>query len=83
MKAVETPIGFIPAKEDLPLEGLSVPEWQMEQLLAYDPGYWVQEAKRRTEWLSSLKEAAHSRIGEIHQRFNQAVLCPDSSSSAR
>jgi len=72
-KGVETPIGFIPPKEELPLEGLDIPRLQLDKALAYDAEHWSQEAQRRTEWLASLKPQVPPRILRFHERFVRAV----------
>ena len=42
-KAVETPIGYVPAKESLNLEGLDIPDADVEKLLEVDHDTWVEE----------------------------------------
>ena len=71
--AVETPIGLIPAQGGLFLEGLSIPQPDLDRLLAYDAEYWIQEARRRTEWLSSLKPQVSPRILKLHDWFVREV----------
>lgn len=43
--AVETPLGWQPAPEDLCLEGLSISKEQMEELLSVDKNLWKTEAE--------------------------------------
>jgi phosphoenolpyruvate carboxykinase (GTP) len=42
-KAVKTPIGFVPAKDGLDLEGLKLPDGAMEKLLEVKPEDWTAE----------------------------------------
>lgn len=72
-KGARTPIGFIPAKEDLFLEGSNIPETHLDRLLTYEPDYWSKEIERRTEWLSSMDSRLPSGLLKAHQQVVQAV----------
>lgn len=43
-EAVETPIGLVPAKGSLDVEGLGLTDEQLELLLSVDPAVWTEEA---------------------------------------
>lgn len=42
--AVETPIGLVPARESLDVEGLGLTDDQLDLLLSVDPDVWAEEA---------------------------------------
>ena len=44
-QAEETPIGFVPARRALTLDGLDIPPENMEELLRVDAGDWQKEAE--------------------------------------
>ncbi len=48
--AVETPIGLVPTRESLDLEGLDIPESQVEELLAVRAEDWLPEAPQIREF---------------------------------
>lgn len=66
----QTPVGILPAKEELNLEGLDVPVEDLERLLAVDTARWRQEMEDRAQHLAQfdgLPEAvwsAHRRVAE-------------------
>ncbi|MBC7597014.1 MAG: phosphoenolpyruvate carboxykinase (GTP), partial [Kineosporiaceae bacterium] len=49
-KAVETPIGYVPAPGALDVDGLDVTEAQLAKALAVDPEEWKAEIPQITEW---------------------------------
>ncbi len=42
--AVESPVGRLPRIEDLDVDGIDVPQSDLEELFAIDPGSWLREA---------------------------------------
>jgi phosphoenolpyruvate carboxykinase (GTP) len=42
--AIETPIGLLPTRESLDVEGLGLTEAQLDLLLSVDPAVWLEEA---------------------------------------
>lgn len=48
--AVESPIGRLPRAEDLDLEGIDVPQADLDELFAVDPQLWLQEADLTEEF---------------------------------
>ena len=44
-KAVETPIGYLPAEDGIDLTGLSLPSSNMKELLTVDPKEWLHEVE--------------------------------------
>jgi phosphoenolpyruvate carboxykinase (GTP) len=53
VEAVETPIGLLPRKEDINIEGLDLTDAEMDELLAVDPAGWKAE-------LAAIKETYES-----------------------
>ena len=50
--AVETPLGYVPAKEDLDLTGLDITDEQISEILTVDKETWNNELKGIKEWYS-------------------------------
>ena len=50
--AKETPLGFIPRKEDLDLTDLDITDEALEEILTVDPEIWKEEVKGMYEWYS-------------------------------
>ncbi|MBW9121520.1 phosphoenolpyruvate carboxykinase (GTP) [Microbacterium trichothecenolyticum] len=48
--AVESPIGRLPRAEDLDLEGIDVPQADLDELFAVDPQLWLREAELTEEF---------------------------------
>jgi phosphoenolpyruvate carboxykinase (GTP) len=51
-EAVETPIGRVPAPGSLNLDGIDVPQQDLDELFAIDPEAWLQEADLTEEFYS-------------------------------
>ena len=49
-EAVETPIGLVPAPGSLNLDGIDVPEQDLEELFAIDADAWLEEAELTEEF---------------------------------
>ena len=48
--AVDSPVGRLPHPEDLDLEGIDVPQADLDELFAVDPQLWLQEADLTEEF---------------------------------
>ena len=48
--AVETPLGFVPAKESLDLEGLDLTDEQLDELITVDHDTWKKELEGIKGW---------------------------------
>ena len=68
-KAVETPIGYIPTKDGLMLEGVNVSDGALEQLLAIDPADWKQELAEHKEFLAKFGEDLPKGIMEQYEKL--------------
>lgn len=50
--AVETPLGYVPAKEDLDLTGIDMTDQQLTEILTVDKDDWSKELVNIKEWYS-------------------------------
>jgi phosphoenolpyruvate carboxykinase (GTP) len=55
-EAIETPIGYVPTRESLDTEGLSMSAEALEAALAVDPEEWKAELPQITEWFEKFGE---------------------------
>jgi phosphoenolpyruvate carboxykinase (GTP) len=61
-----TPIGILPTKDSLDLEGLDLPEQDLELLLSVDKQVWRQEADLMPEYFSQFGERLPQAITDEH-----------------
>ncbi len=66
--AVKTPIGYVPAPEDIDTEGLDLSDSQLEKLLAVDKDDWLEEASSIRGYYQSLGDQLPR---ELQQQLNQ------------
>ena len=52
--AVETPLGYVPTKDSLDLEGLDLTDQQLDELLTVDRETWKKELEGIKEWYAKL-----------------------------
>ena len=52
--AVETPLGYVPTKDSLDLEGLDLTDQQLDELLTADRETWKKELEGIKEWYAKL-----------------------------
>jgi phosphoenolpyruvate carboxykinase (GTP) len=74
---VRTPVGIIPAREELDLTGLDLPSADLERLLTIDTVRWQQEMVHREEHLAQF-EGLPEEIWEAHRRVAAALDAEDS-----
>ncbi|HVV22724.1 MAG TPA: phosphoenolpyruvate carboxykinase (GTP) [Pseudonocardiaceae bacterium] len=67
-----TPVGIVPTAEELELDGLELPEGDLERLLAIDVDRWRTEMKRREEHLAQFS-GLPEEIWEAHRRVAAAL----------
>ncbi len=60
--AVETPIGFVPNKEDLDLEGLDIDDAALTELLSIDKDVWKEEVKQQREFFAQFGDRLPKEI---------------------
>jgi phosphoenolpyruvate carboxykinase (GTP) len=70
--AVETPVGVLPARESLRLDGLDLPSTVLEQLLGIDPQAWQQELVDVGAFLDELGERVPAALrAELAARLDR------------
>jgi len=72
-KALETPIGFLPHKEDLDLKGLDLPEGALHQLLDLDRDAWHREIDDIGSYLEEFGDRLPAALRAEYQRVKVAL----------
>ena len=72
VKGVDTPVGVLPAAEELNLDGLSLAPSDLERLLSCDPALWREEAARRERHLAQF-EKLPEEIWQAHRDLVAAL----------
>ena len=67
VKGVKTPVGILPAKDELNLDGLEIGPGDLEKLLTIDTARWRQEMAHREEHLAQFPDLPE-QIWEAHRR---------------
>ena len=62
-QAAETPIGFVPTRDALTLDGLNISPETMEELLRVDPADWQKEAEETADFLRNSATACRRKCG--------------------
>jgi len=68
-KGVETPIGIVPAKSELDLDGLDVPAADLETLLSVDTEIWKQEAGLVPEFFAQFGDHLPTALADEHAKL--------------
>jgi len=71
--AHETPIGFLPHKEDIDLTGLDLREGTLHQLLDLDHEAWHREIDDIGKYLEEFGERTPPALREEYQRVKAAL----------
>jgi phosphoenolpyruvate carboxykinase (GTP) len=71
--ARETPIGYLPHREDIDTSGLALSEATMNELLAVDPALWRQEMKEIGEYLQEYGSRLPAQLLEEHRKTLQKL----------
>lgn len=69
---VQTPVGIIPTRDELDLEGLEIDDADLDTILSIDVDRWRQEMGFREEHLKSFKNVP-DEIWEAHNRVAKAL----------
>jgi phosphoenolpyruvate carboxykinase (GTP) len=72
-KAHETPIGLLPHKEDLDLEGLDLPQDSLHQLLDLDLNAWHREIDEVGKYLEEYGARLPAALRAEYQRVKHAL----------
>jgi phosphoenolpyruvate carboxykinase (GTP) len=71
--AKETPIGHVPNKEDLYLEGIDLKEEDVEALLHIDKEAWQEEVSKQEEFFKKFEESLPGEILEEHEKLKERL----------
>jgi phosphoenolpyruvate carboxykinase (GTP) len=72
-KAVETPIGFVPAADGLEMDGLKLPPGTMEELLSIDPDAWSKEQQDQGKFFEQFGDRLPNEMREEHAKLAQRL----------
>lgn len=76
VKGRQTPVGIIPTKEELNLEGVEITPEDLDTILSIDTDRWKQEMGFRKEHLEQFPNMPEA-IWEAHRRVEAALNSPD------
>jgi phosphoenolpyruvate carboxykinase (GTP) len=66
---VQTPIGVLPRKDELNLEGLDLPDDDLDHLLSVDPEVWKQEAGLIPEFFAQFGKHLPAELKDEHHKL--------------
>jgi phosphoenolpyruvate carboxykinase (GTP) len=69
--AQETPIGYVPAKNGLTLEGLRISNEAVNELLSVNPGDWEPELEDSKQFFGEFGERLPRQIREEHEKLSR------------
>ena len=67
-----TPVGILPNRDELDLDGLDMPEHDLDRLLVIDVARWQREMQRRERYLARFTDLPEA-IWEAHRRVAAAL----------
>ena len=72
-EAVETPIGFVPARGALTLDGLNVSQDTMEELLRVDAADWLVESQGTADFFEKFGSRFPKELRDEHAQFEKRL----------
>jgi len=72
-QAVETPIGYLPRKEDLDVQGLDIDSTTLDTLLQIDRGAWRQEIESIGKFLDDFRTRVPDKLRQEHRAVAQRL----------
>jgi phosphoenolpyruvate carboxykinase (GTP) len=73
-EGIDSPVGVLPNREDLPLEGLDISEHDLEALFDVDKGSWLAECDLTEEYFSQfdgrVPAELQAELADLKQRLN-------------
>jgi phosphoenolpyruvate carboxykinase (GTP) len=75
-KAEETPIGFVPTRDALTLDGLDISREAVNELLRVDAADWVREAEETKAFLARFGDRLPRELTQEHERLVQRLGSP-------
>jgi phosphoenolpyruvate carboxykinase (GTP) len=80
VEGVRTPIGVLPAKAELDLDGLDVPERDLDLLLSVDPDVWSEEASLMPDYFAQFGDHLPAAITQEHAALVERLKAASSTS---
>jgi phosphoenolpyruvate carboxykinase (GTP) len=81
-RGTETPIGILPAQNELKMDGLDLPRETMTELLHVDISGWQVELQAIGDYLDSFSPRLPARLRQEQQRVAQALETPRKAANA-
>jgi phosphoenolpyruvate carboxykinase (GTP) len=72
-EARETPIGYVPGRNGLTLEGLTVSREAMDELLRVNPEHWVKELEDTNQFFTKFGDRLPQELRDEHYRLGQRL----------
>jgi phosphoenolpyruvate carboxykinase (GTP) len=72
-KAVETPIGFVPAADGLEMDGLKLPAGTMQELLSIDRDAWSKELEDQGRFFEQFGDHLPNEMRQEHEKVAQRL----------
>jgi phosphoenolpyruvate carboxykinase (GTP) len=72
-RATETPIGFVPAADALPLDGLNISPTTMGELLHVDPQDWSSELEDTAKFFQKFGKRLPAELWQEHEALSQRL----------
>ena len=72
-KAVETPIGFVPAADGLEMDGLRLPAGTMQELLSIDRDAWSKELRDQGTFFEQFGDRLPNEMRQEHEKVAQRL----------
>jgi len=72
-KAVETPIGMVPTKDALTLDGLNISPETMADLLSVDPADWLAETEQTGAFFEKFGDRFPQALREEHTQLRKRL----------
>jgi phosphoenolpyruvate carboxykinase (GTP) len=72
-KAVETPIGFVPAADGLEMDGLRLPAGTMQELLSIDRDAWSKELRDQRTFFEQFGDRLPNEMRQEHEKVAQRL----------
>jgi phosphoenolpyruvate carboxykinase (GTP) len=73
VKAVESPIGYLPDPEDIDLTGLDLPKETLDKLLEIDRDEWAKEAESQAEFFGTFGKDLPKELWKEHELLKRRL----------
>ncbi len=72
-KPTETPIGFVPTRDALTLDGLDISPETVQELLRVDPADWQKEAEEVGKFFTKFGDRLPAKISDERLRLSERL----------